>query len=423
MCSPEVSNFLILVTFILGYIFIALEAVTHINKATVALLMGVLCWFFQFECHLSEHEKYLASINLDLANISQVVFFLLGALAIVGIIQAHKGFQMISNAIQIRSKRLLLWTVGVITFFLSAVLDNMTTTIVMVSLLTQLLDASEERWLLGGGIIIAANAGGAWSPIGDVTTTMLWIGGQLSTLKMIYTLFLPSLACFVASFAFLSTQLSGEFKPRNIHLHQEALEPFSEAVFFLGIGALIFVPIFKVLTGMPPYTGMLLGLSALWLFTDIAHRKQAGRDHLRVPQILQGLDFSGILFFLGILLAVGALDAAGIMHKIALHLDHVFKRIEVVATLIGIVSAIVDNVPLVAASMSMYDLSRYGTDHPFWELIAYTTGTGGSLLIIGSAAGVVYMGLEKVSFGWYLKRISLAALIGYFAGIAVYLAV
>lgn len=415
-------HFFLIALFSIGYFLITIEHFTKINKTTIALLMAVLCWLIQFLCPLKGLEESIHMLDGHLSSISQVVFFLLGALTVVEIINAHKGFQIVSNAIQISSKKKLLWVTGIIAFFLSSILDNMTTTIVMVTLLSQLLDKGEERWLLGGGIVIAANAGGAWTPIGDVTTTMLWIGGQLSTLHIMQDLFLPSIVCFVAAYGVLHCLLKGNFPAREIHLHEEKPAPYATLIFLLGIGTLIFVPVFKVLTGMPPFMGMLLGLGVMWLVTDLLHAKHGERENLRVPQILSKIELSGVLFFLGILLAIDALESAGILKELALYLDRTVGSIEVIATLIGLLSAIVDNVPLVAASMSMYDLARFPTDHRFWEMVAYTAGTGGSLLIIGSAAGVVYMGLEKVHFGWYLKRISFAAAVGYFAGLAAYLA-
>lgn len=421
MLNPYVANLLISLIFVIGYFLITVEHFTKINKSTVALLMAVLLWIVQFESAALPVHESSEQLSHHVANVSQVIFFLLGALVIVETISVHKGFQIISDLIQIKSKKKLLWVVGLLAFFLSSILDNLTTTIVMITLLAKLLDRTEDRLLIGGAVVIAANSGGAWTPIGDVTTTMLWIGGQLSTSGILKSLFLPSIICFGAAFLYLSKELKGEFSTKKIHLEDKKSEPFSTAVFFLGISALIFVPILKVLTGLPPFMGVLFGLGVLWAFTDIVHGKHKDRDHLKMPEIMTKIDMTGVLFFLGILLAVNALETAGILQQVAVYLSSTFNSIEVIALFIGVISAIVDNVPLVAATMSMYDLTTYPMDHRFWEMIAYAAGTGGSILIIGSAAGVVYMGLEKVSFGWYLKRISLAALVGYIAGFGFYL--
>jgi Na+/H+ antiporter NhaD/arsenite permease-like protein len=286
--------------------------------------------------------------------------------------------------------------------------------------LARLFDESEERWLMGGGVVIAANAGGAWTPIGDVTTTMLWIGGQVSTTSLMQYLFLPSIACFAAAFYLLSRQIHETIDMKSIHPAKEKREPYSTLIFCLGLASLIMVPVLKVYTGMPPFLGILLGVGLMWLVTDLVHEKYEDRSHLRVPHVLTKIDMSGVLFFLGILLAIEALDSAGIMASLAHFLDRTIQQSGVIAIFIGLASSVVDNVPLVAAAMSMYHLSVFPMDDPFWELIAYCAGTGGSILIIGSAAGVVYMGLEKVSFNWYLKRITLPAAVGYFAGIAIY---
>lgn len=407
--------------FILGYFFITIEHLIRIDKATIALLMGIIAWVIQFTSGSRSCAASSTCLSEHISNISQIVFFLLGSLAIVAIVNVHNGFAIIADAIRIHSKRKLLWVIGFLTFFLSAALDNLTTTIVMVTLLGGLIERSNDRLIIGGGIVIAANAGGAWTPIGDVTTTMLWIGGQISTFAIMRDLFLPSMVSLIASFAILSLFLKGKFNSKEMKIANTQLEPMGEMIFFLGIGVLIFVPIFKILTGLPPFMGVLFGLSILWLVTDILHNKYRDRSHLRVPSVLTTVDFSGLLFFLGILLAIDALDSAGILERLAHWFDQYFSNTTFLAILIGLVSAIVDNVPLVAATMGMYSLDQFPTDHNFWQKIAFCAGTGGSILIIGSAAGVVYMGLEKVDFIWYLKKISLAALVGYFAGIATYL--
>lgn len=409
-----------IIVFCLGYILITIEHITAINKATIALMMAIICWVLQFARPHWKGEENIAFLGEHLADISQVVFFLLGALAIVELINLHKGFKIISENIAIRSKRKLLWVIGFITFFLSAILDNLTTTIVMVSLLSKLVDKSNDRLLIGGGIVIAANAGGAWTPIGDVTTTMLWIGGEISTLYVLKDLFLPSIVCLIGSFVILTFMLEGDFDVKVLDEKDKHMEPMGTFIFFLGVGCLVFVPIFKLLTGMPPFMGILFGLSVMWLATDIIHRSES-RAHLTMPNVLSKIDLASVLFFLGILLAIDALETGQMLKMLANWFSQNIASTAVIATLIGLASAVVDNVPLVAATMGMYDLATYPQDHPFWELIAYCAGTGGSILIIGSAAGVVFMGLEKADFFWYLKRISIPAAVGYFAGIGVYL--
>lgn len=408
-----------ILTFILGYFAITIEHITKINKTSIALLMAILCWIFQFINRMESHENNLNYLAEHLANISQVVFFLLGALTIVEMINAHKGFQLISNHIRICSKRKLLWCVGFITFFLSSVLDNLTTTIIMVTLLRKLTEPGEERLLMGGAVVIAANAGGAWTPIGDVTTTMLWIGGQISTTAVMKNLFLPSFVCFIASLSVLSLSLKGQFPPIQ-QAQENDREPMGTAVFWLGIGSLIFVPFFKIATGLPPFMGMIFGLAIMWLFTDIVHSRHENRGHLLVPNVMARIDVSGVLFFLGILLCVDALHTAGLLDDLANWMNHHVGNSNLIAIAMGLVSAVVDNVPLVAAAMGMYELSQYPMDSTFWNLVAYCAGTGGSILVVGSAAGVAFMGLERVQFFWYMRRIGFAALIGYFAGIAVF---
>jgi NhaD family Na+/H+ antiporter len=415
------TDFWMSFVFVIGYIFITFEHYTKINKTTIALLMAVICWVIQFEHPVITKQENLGFLTHHLANISQVVFFLIGALTIVEIININKGFQLVSNFIQVNSKIKLLWIIGFLSFFLSAVLDNLTTTVVMVTLIDKMVKDIDDKLLIGGGIVIAANAGGAWTPIGDVTTTMLWIGGQLSTFNVLKVLFLPSFVCFLVSFAILSFMLKKSEITQAEEIQSKPVSPTSKCIFFLGISCLIFVPIFKIVTGLPPFMGMLLGLGIMWLVTDIIHLKDNTLEDLRVPTVLSKIDFSSALFFLGILLCVDALESANILTQIARQLDLLVGNITVIASVIGIVSAIIDNVPLVAATIGMYDLVNYPPDHPLWNLIAYCAGTGGSILLIGSAAGVVFMGMQKVDFFWYLKRISLPALVGYFAGVFVYL--
>lgn len=423
MESLDTSSIAMISVFVIGYFLITIEHLTHINKTTVALLVAVICWGLEFGNNQWAKEEHLKFLGNHLANISQVIYFLIGALTVVEIISAHNGFKVISDNINVTSQRKLLWAIGFITFFLSAVLDNLTTTIVMVSFLHKILQNKELRWVIGGGVVIAANAGGAWTPIGDITTTMLWIGGQISSMSIMKSLFVPSLVSMVVAFVFLSFMVEGEIKKEKVVSHKSDGEPLGTVIFWLGLLCLVSVPVFKVVTGLPPFMGILFGLGILWFLTDLVHRGFADRHHLRVPQILTKVDLSSTLFFLGILLAITALDSAGLLEKLAHGLDHVIGNSSLIAVFIGLASAVVDNVPLVAAAMGMYDLTRFPQDSSFWELVAFCSGTGGSILIIGSAAGVVFMGLEKVDFYWYLKRISLPALIGYFAGVGVYLLV
>lgn len=411
--------YLVLFIFIIGYAFIVLEHVFNINKTTSAIITAVLAWVVIFLTDTSYPAAKTHFFEDLLADITQIVLFLMGAMIIVETINAHKGFNFITASLHFRMKRVLLWVIGFIAFFLSAILDNLTTTIVMVTLLQKLDSNKLDRLILGSGIVIAANAGGAWTPIGDVTTTMLWIGGQLTTLNIIKTLFVPSLVCMLVSFLFLNFKLKGKIEGAGIQA-DTSMEPAGKTVLFLGLGLLIFVPIFKVVTGLPPFMAMLFAVSVLWFYTDLKHYHYKGRVHLRMPTIISKIDLPTVLFFVGILLAVGALEQVGLLRQFADFLDKEIRNPVLIATLIGFFSAIVDNVPLVAAAMGMYKLSFYPVDSEFWEAVAYAAGTGGSMLVIGSAAGLVFMGLEDVDFFWYLKRISFAAMMGFLAGMLVY---
>jgi Na+/H+ antiporter NhaD/arsenite permease-like protein len=415
----EMSSFapFILIVFILGYACITLEHVIKVNKTTIALLTASLCWIFVFLEPACPGKSNLDCFMEHLSETSQIVFFLMGALTIVELISLHKGFKVIADYIPVASKKNLLWIFGIVAFFLSSVLDNLTTTIVMVTLLQKLVPASEDRLKIGGAVVIAANAGGVWTPIGDVTTTMLWIGGRLGVSYMMKDLFFPSFICLIVSLIILSFTLKGNFPPKKFEDSDE-VEPYGKAIFFLGLGTLIFVPIFKVLTGLPPFMGMLFGLALLWLFTDIVHQKRKG---LRVPKALSKIDLPSTLFFLAILICIDALERANILENLSIFLDKAIGDTAMIATFVGFASAVVDNVPLVAASMQMYDVTQHPPSSLFWELIAFCAGTGGSMLIIGSAAGVVFMGIEEVDFFWYLKKISFAAFAGYIAGIGAYL--
>jgi Na+/H+ antiporter NhaD/arsenite permease-like protein len=416
----EISMVLI---FVFGYIAIAFEHGIKINKAATALITGVLCWTVYI---LSESDKDLVVNQLaeHLSTISGILFFLLGAMVIVELIDAHDGFDLVTQRISTTQKRRLLWLTGFIAFFLSAILDNLTTTIVMVSLLRKIVADREDRLLLVGMVVIAANAGGAWSPLGDVTTTMLWIGGQITALNIIKMLFLPSLVCLLVPLIILSRSIKGTVqtpeKEAGVEFTSTARD--RNTVFGIGIGALLFVPVFKTITHLPPYMGMLFGLGVMWVLTELIHNKKDEDEKglFSVNHALRKIDTPSILFFLGILVAITALESVGTLHHLAEWLDHSVGNVTAIGVLIGFLSAIVDNVPLVAAAQGMYSLDTYPPDSFFWELIAYCAGTGGSTLIIGSAAGVAAMGMENINFFWYLKKISLLAAIGYLAGVAVY---
>lgn len=390
-----------------------------INKTAIALLMAVFCWSLVFVGMGFSSTYSIAELSRHLADESQVVFFLLGAMTLVELIDAHEGFRLIADFMRTHSKRKMLWGCGLVAFFLSAIIDNLTSTIVMVSVIRKLVHSRHNRLILGSIVIVCANAGGAWTPIGDVTTTMLWIQGRLSVLPLMGMLFLPSLGCMVGAVLCHTFKMKGEFK--TVRPPSLQVEPWGNVVLVLGLMALICVPVLKGLIGLPPFMGMLVGLGLLWLVTDLLHHKHEGRGHLRVPHILSKIDNSGVLFFLGILLAVDALESSGILFAVARFLDVYIGNTTLIATAIGLISAIVDNVPLVAATIGMYPLTEYPIDSPLWQLVALCAGTGGSILIIGSAAGIAFMGLEKVDFLWYIRKISLSALTGYFIAIAIYL--
>ncbi len=442
---------LIVIVFVLGYVAIALEHPIKIDKAASALLIGVLCWtiyvlsadtilnlgFSPNWNGTGEHGETLHfvghELNHHLIDIAQILFFLMGAMTIVEIIDQHNGFRVITDKIKTTHKVKLLWIISFITFFMSAALDNLTTTIVMVALLRKLIDDRPTRWFYASMVILAANAGGAWSPIGDVTTIMLWIGGQVTTGAIITRVFLPSLASMVIPLTLLSFTMKGHVtRPSNtsesagITSNKEQL-----IILIIGVCALLFVPVFKTITHLPPYMGMLLGLSILWITTELMHRKKESesKKRLAVFNIIRKIDTPTILFFLGILTAVAALQSAGHLNLLAGWLDDKLGNIFLIDVTIGLLSSVVDNVPLVAGAMGMYPIEAAGAvnyaanfmqDGLFWEFLAYCAGTGGSILIIGSAAGVAAMGLEKIDFIWYLKKISWLALLGYLAGAGVY---
>jgi Na+/H+ antiporter NhaD/arsenite permease-like protein len=418
---------LLIVIFVVGYTAITLEHPLRINKSASALLTGVLVWAVWILMHPGSPEEVISALDHHLGNAAGILFFLMAAMTIVELIDAHEGFTIITSAIRTREKSRLLWIVCVIAFFLSAVLDNLTTTIVMVSLARKLLDDTEDRMMFAGMIVIAANAGGAWSPIGDVTTTMLWIGGQISAASIIKTVFLPSVVCLLIPLIVASRQMKGVLPPVSQPEEQVSATTRIErnTVFFVGIGALVFVPIFKTITHLPPFMGILFGLGFLWAVVEFIHRRKDDqkKEYYSVSRALQRIDTPSVLFFLGILIAIAALESTHILTHLAQWMNDAIGNLSVIVMSIGVLSAIVDNVPLVAASMGMYDLTTYPMDHFLWEFMAYCAGTGGSILIIGSAAGVAAMGMEKISFGWYLKKISLYALMGYLAGAFTYMAV
>lgn len=419
-----------IIIFVLGYLAIALEHPIHVDKAASALITGVLCWtmyvFAGTDPHLVEE-----GLLHHLSEIASILFFLLGAMTIVELVDAHEGFSVITDRINTTNKVKLLWIISIITFFFSAVLDNLTTTIVVVSLLRKLIDDKTTRWFFAGIVVIAANAGGAWSPIGDVTTTMLWIKQQLPDVGVIITsLFIPSLVCLLVPLAILSFTQKGKVnRPERTSGkgHSHAATPFeSNLVFFLGVAGLLFVPVFKTVTHMPPFMGMMLSLGVLWVVTEILHRTKPNdfRRQLSVVGVIRKIDTPSVLFFLGILLAVAALQEFGTLRQVATALDAAVGNLYAINIVIGFLSSIVDNVPLVAAAQGMYDIEASGpfaASGTFWQFLAYCAGTGGSALIIGSAAGVAAMGLERIDFIWYLKKISLLAVAGYLAGAGVYI--
>lgn len=418
-------DMIITVVFIIGYALIAFEHKLKVNKAALALLTGVMCWVLYI---LPSHDIHHVGEQLieHLGEISGILFFLMGAMTIVELIDAHNGFDIISRSINTTSKRKLLWIIGILTFFLSAVLDNLTTTIVMITLLRKLISSKEERLMFAGMVVISANSGGAWSPIGDVTTTMLWIGGQITSGNIILKVFVPSVVSMVVPLLFFTFRLKGTFgdqqtKDRSIDV---VFEKEKKLFFYTGIGALLFVPVFKTVTHLPPFMGMLFGLGVLWVLSELVHKDkdESDKDKFSVLHALRKIDMPSVLFFLGILVAISALQSAGQLSMLAAFMNEKIGNINLVVISIGLLSAVVDNVPLVAAAMGMYDLSIYPTDHYFWEFLAYCAGTGGSALIIGSAAGVAAMGMEKIEFFWYVKKITLYALIGYFAGALAYVA-
>ncbi|MBC8149661.1 MAG: sodium:proton antiporter NhaD [Bacteroidetes bacterium] len=452
-------EYILVAVFVLGYLGIALEHNIKIDKAASALLTGTILWGL-FVLGYQEIPPHLADMFANFAaeshgghgslstfyehrlmhhmqDISSILFFLLGAMTIVELVDAHEGFRVITDKINTTNKVKLMWIICILTFFFSALLDNLTTSIVIISLLRKLIDDKETRWLFAGMVVVSANAGGAWSPIGDVTTTMLWIGGQLSTSVIIVNLILPSLVAMLVPLAVLTLRLKGEVA-RPVYHNDPGSERTTKfernMVFAVGLGGLLFVPVFKTATHLPPFMGMMMSLGMIWLITERLHHTKnvEHKSQLSVIGVLRKIDTASVLFFLGILLAVSALQEAGHLILAATSLRESLNNVYLIDMAIGLLSAIVDNVPLVAASMGMYEIVQPGMvtdawsaafvqDGAFWQFLAYCAGTGGSALIIGSAAGVAVMGLERIDFVWYVKNISLLAILGYFAGAGVYL--
>ena len=431
-------SLLIVVVFCIGYLCIALEGVTKINKAAIALLMCVLCWTLL----MTGPAAYYPAIGGEglMHHISEVIehhlgdaagtlFFLMGAMTIVEIVDSNGGFNFVRDTIKTRSKRKLMWRVALMTFFLSAILDNLTTSIVMIMVLRKLVQSQSDRLLYAALVVIAANSGGAFSPIGDVTTIMLWIKGVITTQGVISEIFVPSLVSMLVPAFILQFQLKGKFD-KSQNLPKAEISQFTKAqrnvIFWLGVGGLCFVPIFKTITHLPPFMGILLVLGVLWTVTEIFHHNTAEDDTMaqRVSDLLSRIDLSTIMFFLGILMAVAVLQEIGVLTMLGGVLDSTFEGNHYLVTgIIGVLSSIVDNVPLVAGCMGMYPVAAAGdmaVDGIFWQLLAYCAGVGGSMLIIGSAAGVVVMGLEKITFGWYMKKITWIAFVGYLAGMLIY---
>jgi len=411
--------------FVIAYAAIALEHPIRINKSASALVGAGVLWtiyaIFSGDPALVEQQ-----LNESVSSTAQIVFFLIGAMTIVEVIDAHNGFEVITSLIRTRKQVTLMWLVGFVTFFLSAILDNLTTTIVMISLMRKLLQHQSDRLFFASMIVIAANAGGAWSAIGDVTTTMLWIGGQITPLAIIKGVFLASLINLVVPLAVVAYLLRGRAVVTPDGKRDEGLRTTvfeRNLTFYLGLGILILVPAFKTVTHLPPFRGILFGLGILWLVGELIHRakEEDAKTHLTLVGALKRIDMTSIVFFIGILLAVAALERAHVLEILAKWLDTNVGRLDVIVVLLGLLSAIVDNVPLVAASMGMYSLTQYPPDSFLWEFVAYCAGTGGSILIIGSASGVAAMGLEKIHFFWYVRRISGLALLGYFGGVMAYI--
>lgn len=419
------TTFLIAI-FALTYAAIALEEPLKVNKSAAALVGAGLLWTLYAVAGGGNHDAIDGELASSLVETAEIAFFLMGAMTIVEVVDIHGGFEVVTQRVKARSLLSLVWIVCWLTFFLSAILDNLTTTIVMISLLRKLIGPREDRLFLAGLIIIAANAGGAWSPMGDVTTTMLWIGGQVSAGAIVTRLIVPSIVnllvpLVMAGFLLRGKPLIGPEEPEVGTGHTTAFE--RNLMFALGLGVLLAVPAFKAITHLPPFLGILFGLGIVWAAGDLVHRRKPHevRQRMAIAHALTRIDMSAIVFFVGILLAVAVLEHAHILAAAATWLDHTVGRLDVIVVLFGLASAVVDNVPIVAAAMGMYSLDLHPTDSFLWEFMAYCAGTGGSILVIGSAAGVAAMSIEKIEFGWYLKKFGLLALAGYLAGALVYI--
>ena len=462
---------LLIIIFVIGYLAIALEHPIKIDKAASALVMGGIIWgalalgiddlvtkeflsefYEKFKTKFNslkeigvyssdEYAKPIKFLKYELSHhlvdIGEILFFLLAAMTIVELVDSHQGFSIITDKITTKRKVPLMWILCVISFFFSAVLDNLTTSIVMAALISKMIKDKKDLWMFAGMIIISANAGGAWSPMGDVTTIMLWVGGQVTAWNIIYSIFIPSLVCMIVPLLYISFKLKGSIQSPDLTSLNSEISSVNtyerNLIFYMGVLGLLFVPIFKITTVLPPYVGMLLSLGVLWVTTEILHRDKnyEQRRHLSVIGVLKKVDTPTIFFFLGILLAVAGLQSAGQLDIVAKYLENTFSgenKIYIINVLIGLMSALVDNVPLVAGAMGMYEIGpiqdgilAYPQDHKFWQFLAYCAGTGGSVLIIGSAAGVAVMGILKIDFMWYVKRISFLALIGYVAGAITYI--
>lgn len=416
----------LIAVFVIAYAAIALEEPLKINKSAAALIGAGLLWTI-YALGGGHSEVVDEELSHSLIETAQIVFFLMGAMTVVEVVDSHDGFEVITSRIRAKKLGTLLWTIGGVTFFLSAILDNLTTTIVMVSLCRKMLQDRADRLLVAGSIVICANAGGAWSPIGDVTTTMLWIGGQVTTLPIITGVILPSLANMIVPLAIISAGLKGRevfmAAPSTETSGQRTTKFERNLMFTLGLATLISVPIFKGITHLPPFLGILFGLGILWAIGDLIHRDKPyeERKHVTIANALTRIDMSAIVFFIGILLAVATLTHSGILGGLAAWLDQTFGRLDIIVLIIGLISAIVDNVPMVAAAMGMYSVEVHPPDSFLWEFMAYCAGTGGSILIIGSAAGVAAMGIEKMDFIWYMRKFGPLALLGYFAGAGIYI--
>lgn len=420
--TESLAILLIVATFFIGYVLIVMEQIVHIDKTGVALMMAVVCWAFFFLNPNLSRTVDLADLRNQFLYVSEVATFILVILVIVEIIQAYEGFNIITNSLHPKSKRSFLWTIGIITFFLSTMIANVVATVIMLVLSSRFLPQKEDRMVIGAGIVIASNAGGAWTPIGDVTTTMLWIAERITTVPVMRDLFLPSIVSMIVTFLFLTFMLKGPIDSSvNTKAKREKSPDHGGIIFCVGMLALIFIPAVHYFLDFPPYLGALFGVGVLWIVTDLLYHHYHRSPSLRVPAVLTRIDLSMYFFFVGILLSVQALDSAGLLRQCEAWLTQSGLTPNSVAISLGLISSVVDNVPLVAASIGMYPTAQFPIDSSFWQLVAYCAGVGGSALIIGSPAGIAYMNIEKVSFLWFAKKITIPVLVGFFAGVAVYL--